>query len=336
MLPTMMKALGIGEETVFNTAVVASMWLPCKKTVDLEPEIQTLKTDHLRQKAVTQEEEVAQGIRSWKGKSSSAILTEGPALTTLLKHHFGKVVTAASGGGSNYDHTFTPNAGQFPGLTLIVKQGADNQIVGSGGRVVGVKLACTVGQFMLADLDYEGGSYAEEASAGTVSLPTVKEYYLFRDAELKVGGTAYGVSGFELDLKRTVAGGEAESYELGSGERAALDQTDMEISGVIKRRYALDGASNVYTSLFQELFGAFTTTELILTVTGSEIGSSGEYFTVTATVQAKLGKPKRSDAGGVILEEVPFTCVETSTADALSLVMRDSVSTPASATGDYA
>jgi len=335
MIPTMMKALGIGEEDIYNTAKAASMWLPCKKTVDLEPDIQTLKTEHLRQKAVTQEEEVAQGIRSWKGKASAAILTEGPALTTLLKHHFGKIATAATGGG-NYDHTFAPNAGQFPGLTLIVKQGADNQIVGSGGRVVGVKLACTVGQFMLADLDFEGGSYAEEAAAGAVSLPTTKEYYLFRDAELQVGGTAYGVSGFEIDTKRVVASGEAESYELGSGERAALHQTDMDITGVIKRRYALDGATNVYTSLFQELFGTFATTELILTVTGSEIGSSGEYFTVTATLQAKLGKPKRADAAGVILEEIPFICVETSSKDALSLVMRDSVDTPATATGDYA
>lgn len=328
-------AIGIGEESAYNTAVSPSIWLPVEPDSDIKRSVNVLEASVLQQARMNRKENIAIGTKGASVNLSMPwAVTSGAGVTTLFKHLFGKVTTSGVSD-SAYTHTFEVNSsGLFIGLT-VVRHKDNHQLTASGVKLKSCGISAKVNEICKLKWEGVGGTIAAAAVTGTpaVSLLAGYPYWTFDKITATWGGNSLALTGAEITLANELFDGEEQSYSLGSAERAMLRAGMFSCEGTITRRFLNDGTSE-YSSKFFNVATATTHYPLVLTfASGVLIGASSTYQMTLTIDEAHCEEPELSTDAGLVMETIKFKGRFDGTTSGVTLVVIDNSATPVTATG---
>lgn len=318
-IPTGLSAqLGVGEETVYGTAVTVDRFYEFNSE-SLAMEIERMESQGLRagQRVLRSDRWVA-GSKTVSGDVELELSNVNLGL--LLKHAMGGVATSQPGT-LRYLHTFTP--GDFPtgGLTVQVGRpdngGTVRPFTYNGVVVATWEISANVGEIGMLSLGLVGQDETNATALETAAYPSGMELLTFVGATLTVAGTPIDV------VSASIAGDNG----LNADRRRLGSQT-------IKR--PLENTWRAYTGSVEAYFDDLTAytrfvdgteASLVLDFEGSVIEATDPYkLTITANVRFDGETPT---VGGPeeLMQPLPFKVTDTG-ASSVSLAYHTTDATP--------
>lgn len=244
---------------------------------------------------------VLAGKRAGGTLTFEANVEEGIGL--LLYSTLGAQVTVDNGSGNGGLHTFTPSSSIPVGLSMLI----DRDVTPSstniwsyvGGRVRKLSLEAAEGQLLKvsADLSFKAGTAS--ATAGTPAYST-ENPLVYHQGVLTVDGTPVAVKSFKLDIDTGLID---KRGQLGSAYQQQQQPGVFKVTGEIEAYF--DNMTLV------NKFIAGADSALVLTFTGSAVGTSTRALTITLPYAQFMGEsPNISGPEGEIMLKLPFTAYQ--------------------------
>jgi len=210
----------------------------------------------------------------------------------LLKNVYGTVAdTAVSAPFGGTRHTFSASNTTPTSISLLISDDIQAYQL-SGAAVKTLRLVGEIGQPVVAEIDFVGGSWVQAASGvGSMTVPTTAStinpyWHTNAITTINAVGTAWTPSRWELVVECAYADGLAESYEISTTTAASNARKQLERAGDFPITYILT-AERLLQATTQ--FIAFTAgTQGATSVELKETGSTTDTSTGTNDYYAKI------------------------------------------------
>lgn len=259
----------------------------------------------------------------------------------LWKHALGVATGPTVVTGTAFKTVFT--SGPLTGLGLTLQKGVPQTdgtvqpFTFSGGKVTGFKVSCSTSQIAMLNPTFNFFNVDTATALAAASYPAGNGVFSFKDATLKIGGTASTVGGitsisggsnivslvnsFELDLSNPM---KTDRYGLGhGGVKAEPIENDY--------RTPTGTLGSEFTSRAElwDLFKADTTTALQVTFVGPQIATTGSNYTVDIVLPAVKVDTGEISVGGpdVVPLSAGFTVLDDGTNNPVQVTITSTDST---------
>jgi hypothetical protein len=292
--------LGVGLESTYGTAVSVTRFLPLVTEGIEQEEARIESAGIVAGRRVLLSDQWDVGNIDISGPVEMDLVRQG--MGGLWLQAFGAVSSASSSGATT--HTFTP--GDLTGKSLTVQVGRP-QVGGvvtpfsySGVKVASWEAAAEQGELVTCTFDLVAQAVTTGTALASATFPSGVRAYTYVHGYALVGGSTQLVRGWSikgdnaLDVERRNLGGRTVTEPLETGLRMFEGTLTVEWSSTADYQRYVNG----------------TEMAIVLGLTASATESA--IFTLNARYD---GYPVTVDGGELLVPEVPFKCVASSTTD---------------------
>lgn len=311
----------IGPESVYNTYVSPTRGIRILPGATLTLDQGVITEPSARAQAGQSPYDIAAGLRSWTLSCEMNLPLE--SLGYILWHLFGTVTTSAVS--AFYKHIFVVKNTTPQSCSIrLVDKNVEWEL--SGGVVSTMTIRSQINGFWKVALDLMGGTWNDDSTltAPTYTVPASGAHFLrMEDGSFTVNSAEWKPESFEVTFTRNYADGPSESYQLGSKERARLenvgDPAGFIVKGYTRRLY--DGSTQY------NFMDGFTQIPIIYTYGTID---SATYALKIDLEKCQVEQWRKEVSGGIEMQRLDFTGYYTTSTD-IVVTTQDKESSPVTA-----